>query len=285
MHHIQTISERTPLGTWQMHVCHPRGLGHVVESIWEVRGTVAHTRARHFPTGAVDVLVNLGDRQVVLGDSRMERFGTDDVWLSGVQSRPVVVESEPFVHLFAIRLRAAFAAAVLRAPMRLTARTGLRMDLFDRRAAAALLLGVQRGRTFVGRLAAACRWIEGQCGGVPRRGGYVEWIAAAIEAAQGNVPIDRIRRDVGVSRKALARDFSEQVGATPKLLARIHRFRHARLLIQRPGVPLADTAVDAGYFDQAHMSRDFRDLGDLTPGEYLASCYPDGQSGVIAVEG
>ena len=69
----------------------------------------------------------------------------------------------------------------------------------------------------------------------------------------------------------LAAQFKTHVGVTPKRVARIYRF--ARLIVSvdagRP-VDWAEVAHDAGYFDQAHFSREFKDFTGHTPTEYLA---------------
>jgi AraC-like DNA-binding protein len=73
---------------------------------------------------------------------------------------------------------------------------------------------------------------------------------------------------IGVSDRQLQRRFVAAVGYGPKTLQRILRFQ--RLLKECSGMAsaqpdLADLACAAGYADQAHMCRDFRELADTTP--------------------
>jgi AraC-like DNA-binding protein len=88
--------------------------------------------------------------------------------------------------------------------------------------------------------------------------------------------VDALARELGRSRQHLARQFREHVGVGPKEFARIARLQRAIAVVQRrvlqvsvapasvaPG--LAGLAIELGYFDQAHMSRDFKDLAGLTP--------------------
>jgi AraC-like DNA-binding protein len=85
--------------------------------------------------------------------------------------------------------------------------------------------------------------------------------------------IDRLARHLGFSRQYLARRFRDEVGIGPKVLARIARLHRALAALQpanparprRPATTLADAALQAGYFDEAHMDRDFRDLAGVTP--------------------
>jgi AraC-like DNA-binding protein len=52
------------------------------------------------------------------------------------------------------------------------------------------------------------------------------------------------------------------------------------LLRQAPLPGWAVLALDAGYCDQSHMNREFREFAGLTPTEYLARCLPNG-GGVV----
>lgn len=93
--------------------------------------------------------------------------------------------------------------------------------------------------------------------------------------------VDALARELGRSRQHLARQFREHVGVGPKEFARVARLQRAIAAVQRSagvapaaagrlgrerGAPgLAALALELGYFDQAHMARDFNDLAGLTP--------------------
>lgn len=77
--------------------------------------------------------------------------------------------------------------------------------------------------------------------------------------------IEALARDVGWSRQHLRRMVQVHVGLTPALLLRVSRIQRAVDLLQRGGARLAQTALEAGYFDQAHMHRDFKELTGVTP--------------------
>src|SRR5437588_11929303 len=61
------------------------------------------------------------------------------------------------------------------------------------------------------------------------------------------------------------------IGAPPKRYARILRFRRVLSLLQSGAAPLADLALDAGYYDQPHMNAEFRELSGFSPREFLAA--------------
>ena len=261
-----------------MHAYTPPALAHMVDAIWEVEGTVVNTGERIFPNGTIDVVTNLGPEQRLVQPDGIERFATGDTWLSGIQLQPLVMQSQRDVHVFGIRLRAGAAASVLSAPMALAAGHTVRLRDVRREAANVIALVADGSRTFVDRAAAVCAWIEHRCGTNPHCIGHVDWIARRLEEDAGAVRIETLRRAAGVSRKTVAADFRDRIGATPKAFARILRFRHARLLLQQQSGSPAAIAAACGYFDQSHMVRDFRDLGGMTPGAFVAAAYPDGLS-------
>jgi AraC-like DNA-binding protein len=82
---------------------------------------------------------------------------------------------------------------------------------------------------------------------------------------------------LSISGRQLRRRCRAAVGLGPKELHRILRFQgfvarvQASIARQRAqGVDLARWAVEVGYHDQAHLSRECRRLSGATPGEYLA---------------
>jgi len=92
-----------------------------------------------------------------------------------------------------------------------------------------------------------------------------------LEASHGAVPVGALSDAAGVSGNYLAAQFKSHVGVTPKRVARIYRF--ARLILSvdtRRPVDWPELAHMAGYFDQAHFSREFKDFTGHTPTEYLA---------------
>jgi AraC-like DNA-binding protein len=85
----------------------------------------------------------------------------------------------------------------------------------------------------------------------------------------GSCGIGKIQVATGLSHTRFIQLFREQVGLTPKLYCRVRRFRRLMDKIQK-GMPVnwAELAADCGYFDQAHLIRDFRVFAGTTPVVY-----------------
>ncbi|MER7544345.1 AraC family transcriptional regulator [Spirillospora sp. NPDC127506] len=138
------------------------------------------------------------------------------------------------------------------------------------------LLGPQ-ARTLVERLADAPSWGARfdllddfllrrlDTGPVPDRE-----VARAWRLLEGDpaATVADLAADVGWSRKHLTHRFREQAGLPPKVMARVLRFQRAVDLLTG-GAPLAGAAAAAGYYDQAHLNREFRALSGCTPTELI----------------
>lgn len=94
-------------------------------------------------------------------------------------------------------------------------------------------------------------------------------------ASGGSVTVAELARDTGWSSRQLRNRFSAEIGLTPKAAARVIRFDRTRRLLQRQAAagtlgPLADVAAECGYYDQAHLAREFRELAGCAPSTWLA---------------
>ena len=79
-----------------------------------------------------------------------------------------------------------------------------------------------------------------------------------------------IRNNAGLSERVMQRMFENDVGLTPKQLAKITRIQHAvRARRETAHGTWARAALDAGYYDQSHFNKDFRAIVGCTPTELI----------------
>lgn len=84
-------------------------------------------------------------------------------------------------------------------------------------------------------------------------------------------PIARLAAEIGISQQRLGQLFHDQVGLTPKQLARVWRFHAAlRLLGADPTEAWAERALACGFVDQSHLTRDFHAFTGMAPAAYAA---------------
>lgn len=102
-----------------------------------------------------------------------------------------------------------------------------------------------------------------------REAGQLRAGSAAMQLAQGDASagvVPAIAARLGVTRRQLERDFRRWLGVSPAHYARLARFQAAAMAIADGG-RLIEAALDHGFADQSHLTRTFRELGAVTPGQ------------------
>lgn len=78
--------------------------------------------------------------------------------------------------------------------------------------------------------------------------------------------VNTVASKLGVSDRQLRRVFRETLGISPKRFARLARFHHAlRSAREHDHASWANIAADSGYYDQAHLIAEFREIAGSTP--------------------
>jgi AraC-like DNA-binding protein len=91
-----------------------------------------------------------------------------------------------------------------------------------------------------------------------------------IRKAGGRVSITTLADTFHMSRQRFAREFIDATGFTPKVYARLTRFQSLlRRLLTSDVAEWAAISSDAGFYDQAHMINEFRELAGVSPIEFF----------------
>lgn len=105
----------------------------------------------------------------------------------------------------------------------------------------------------------------------------VDWLSDPFTARS----VASVAEGVGMSERMLVQSFRENIGLTPKVFARVMRFRAAAHGVRQRGQSRwTDVAALCNYFDQAHLVREFHALAGMSPSAYLqlrgghATCLP-----------
>jgi len=160
-----------------------------------------------------------------------------------------------------VRFRPGLARQFLKAPpAELTGRLAPLEQLWGR-----------RGRELESRLSSCPTVLERAqllLSALPAPGDAFGALSRAIEAMtamHGALDLDWAAAQAGMSPRQFRRRCLEESGLTPKRLCRILRFRHSLELAESRRLSWAAIAAEAGYFDQAHLIRDFREFTGRAP--------------------
>ena len=233
----------------------PPVLADHVECLWVHRigdgGDTYHQPV--LPDGRVDV--------VVVGDQAL---------LAGPASRPTTVHLVPGTLTVGVRFRPGAAPSLVGTSA---------ADLRDRDLALDDVWG-RAGAALADRSLAADGWrdrlavvVDGLAGRLDRARPLdpVGLGIAGELAEQPGRPLAVVAGDVGLSERQLRRRVEDAVGYPPRLLARILRFQRFLQAARAAGTDreLARLAAEAGYADQAHLTRDSRQLSGFPPATLL----------------
>jgi AraC-like DNA-binding protein len=249
----------------------------VVDRIWYFDGTLALARERVFPDGTAEIVVQLDEPHRDGDLSLPVHFPV--ICVSGLRTTPsVVVAPAGRCRVAGIRLRAPAASCALGLPV--AELLDITADLHAVAGRAARQLGQRcfeaaetahgsAARRAVSVVRAAAGWTIARLGNT-RSDELVARVARAVVRERGDVRIETLRAESGLSRPELARRFRRELGIAPKRFARIVRFNHVLRALARRETSSA-AAADLGYFDQAHLYRDFEEFARMTPGAFLAA--------------
>jgi AraC-like DNA-binding protein len=271
----------TETATWEVARCEPRAelrpflLGGP-EGWAQERGETRPLREVPFP--GVPLILNLGAPWEI--EDPGARSEHRDSFAAGLHARPTIVcAGDSAWSCIELRLTPLGAHRVLGLPMHELANRSVELE--------DLLRGA---RELTGRLRDAPSW--------PDRFDLVEsfllrrladstppapevaWSWHRLRRSGGRASIGELAAELGWSHRRLIARFREQIGLAPKAAARVLRFDRAVAALGSPqGVGLAEVAAECGYFDQAHLNRDFRELAGTTPGAFLRA---RSESGAVA---
>jgi AraC-like DNA-binding protein len=231
------------------------------------------------PSRHLTVVVSLG-APVAVAAGRAQPFASFAALAAGLHTRAAVVAHDGSGYTVSFELTPAGARSLLGVPAGELA--AMILDLEE-------LLGL-RVRELAERMAAAPDW-QGRFAVLDdvltRRAGRMDQADGTMAAAWhrivesgGTVRVGDLAQETGYSRRHLTTRFTREFGLTPKQAARIVRFERSWLMLRRleqsrrqlqgARPALAEVAASCGYYDQAHLAREWNELAGCPPSAWLA---------------
>jgi len=242
-----------------------------VEHLWAVRGYLPEPWCNMIlPDGAMELIINLGDPQTLCARDDMKRRTIfRHSWISGERTQPIVIDEAGAVHLVGIRWRPGGAWPFLGVPLREFSGQVVELDAILGSEISELRDRLGEAPSDDARFDLLEEWLRNRYQTTPTRA--VRHALRLIQRGAKTVHIGRMADEIGISHKHLLREFERCVGLNPKTFARICAFQRVIQSVgQKPDVEWAATASQCGYYDQAHLIREFRAFSGLTPVSYLA---------------
>lgn len=235
-----------------------------------------------FPHGAAELIVNLSRPQRLLNkDDPSQATEYREAWVSGGQRSFLVVESTQDYKAVGIRFRPGGAYPFLRMPMIEFTDQVVELDQLWGRSVGLLRERLLEAVTPEAKFASIERFLLKLLRRERIEHRVVDYALARIGGDRNEGPflIDDLIRELGVSSRHLRRLFQRHVGLGPKLVTRILAFQRVLGHFESAvGPRLTDISHLYGYYDQAHMIRDFKAFAGVSPSAFLKGRDPVGNS-------
>jgi transcriptional regulator GlxA family with amidase domain len=90
-----------------------------------------------------------------------------------------------------------------------------------------------------------------------------------ISHAKGQLSLAGVASEVCLCQRHFERKFKSVIGVSPKMFAKIFRFKNAMRYLQNyPHKDLLTIALECGYYDHTHLAKDFKSLTGDTPADF-----------------
>jgi AraC-like DNA-binding protein len=212
----------------------------------------------------VTLIVDLGEPLVASGRRLPE------AWLAGPTAAPEVVELGPGQTTLDVKLSPLGSFRLLGIPTREIAHRVVGLDDLFGPAGRRLTEQIVEAKSWEGRFRLVDAFLSRRVDEAPRTTPVVEEAWLRLCRSCGRLPIGRLATELQISRRHLGNLFKEEVGLSPKTVARLLRFTEASGRMRATPENWASIALDCGYSDQSHLNREFRDFSGTTPGDFLA---------------
>jgi AraC-like DNA-binding protein len=260
----------------------PRLRGYVLSYCSYDERTSSFARRRELPSGRVVLIVNLGEPIRVLGRAGGAGWSEQPQgFLAGLHDTFALTETRGSQRGVQVDLSPVGAHLLLGIPMHELAHRVVTLEELFGRGGALLREAVAEAAGWQARFAVIDDFLLARLDDARSPVPSVTRAFGRLHESGGRVSVGALAAEIGCSRRHLTAQFREQVGVPPKLLARILRFeRVIALLDSGAAIGWAELAHVCGYYDQAHLIRDFRQFAGSPPGDFARRRLPDG-GGVV----
>jgi len=250
-------------------------LARFVECFWVLEsdgGSTPVSPERILPDGCIELILNLRSpfRDVTAtGQDQLQPLR----FVVGQMTRPMLIAPSGAVELIGIRFHPGGTRCLLDVPAHELTNRVVELAAVSSRLERDLVSILENDSDVVAKISALELLLIQRAISCRREFLLID-LAAEIVGRGGRMSIDDLAATAGVSGRQLERRFRTEVGISPKLFCRILRFQEVFRAIDRDYQKWAEVAVDCGYYDQAHLIRDFQQFAAQTPAVLLAESTP-----------
>lgn len=249
---------------------HPSpSLSRFVECFWTLENDgqpEPSSPERILPDGCIEVILNFGLPFRELRDGREQV--QPSYFVVGQMTRPMLIVANGCVELIGIRFHPGGTLPFFAFPMSELTNQVVELDRLSSKWRKEVIARVGEERSLTDKLGTLQRLLARRVTKITD-----DWVTDLIRnilARHGQVSIEQLAVDSNISSRQMERRFLRDVGLSPKLLCRILRFQQVFRAAEHDEATWAAVASDCGYYDQAHLIRDFQQFAGQPPSLLLA---------------
>lgn len=249
----------------------PKTLFPLIKSFWCLRVDLIESAYEEeiIPDGHHEIIFHLNSKPAKRKTGNDEWQDEPVAFFAGQDLRSFKVQIMPSAIIYGIRFQPHTQALFFKFPASITTDQPLSLDDFAKAKALWNCISEQPERTF-SNLERFFSTKLSLLNDVPRAFDYVNTSVREILQCKGNIKIDRLVEETGISGRHLDNSFQKFVGVNPKTFCNLIKFSHfVNYRKNNPSKSLTECAHAANFYDQSHLIHLSNAITGKTPKEHF----------------
>lgn len=246
-------------------------LSNFIQHIVYVSGSIPVPYIKELPEGGINLVIELNDKTIntVFSDKKAEsKIEMKHAWISGMQKQAIIYKNNTDSTIISIRFTAGGFFSLTKIPVTAISHVGVEAEAVLGNSFRDFYQQLLNTASITDKFLLIEKYFLQYSVDECLEHDIVRFINQNIDK-----PIDWLMHKSGYSQKHVIHLLKKHTGFSPKYLQRIYRFHQVVNEIQKhkDHIDWFSIVHRHGYYDQAHLIKDFSHFTGLKPMEYLKS--------------
>ncbi len=231
-------------------------------------GCIKH---RMFSDGNPGLVFNLGDALIQIDPRQNTAIILPDSFVYGQLDVFQTILSKGKINLLIAVLHPFGASALLKTPANRLRNLILDSALFYTSRISSIVDELSTAPTTISKVDILQRFLNNEVKSRAENFAIACNAVSLIQRELGILPVQQIYTTLNITERKLERVFEEHIGLSPKRFSGVTRMQHFLKLLRKktPDISLTELTYTCGFYDQAHVIRELKNISGITPGQYL----------------